>query len=70
MVDIVGTNARHRVLIRYQPEGGDERWDDLDYHDVMEITSRVRDLLAPKGWVIWDYAGPVAAIDTLDELGD
>jgi hypothetical protein len=68
MIDIVGSNGRHRVLIRYQPDGGDERWDDLEYEDVMLIADRLREVSLPNGYILWDFAGPAVEIPGLSEL--
>lgn len=61
LIDIVSANGRHRALLRYRPDGGDERWDDIDYEEVMQIADRLREVSFPNGYVLWDFAGPATA---------
>jgi hypothetical protein len=68
LMDIVGADGRHRALLRYRPDGGDERWDDLDQDDVREIANRLRDLSLPNGYILWEFVGPATSITISDAI--
>lgn len=62
IIDIIGADARHRVLVRSTPDGIDDRWDDLDYDGVMEIVDRVRQMSIANDLPLWDFAGPATSV--------
>lgn len=62
MIDVVGANRRHRVLVRSKPGEINERWDDLDYEGVQLIADRIRKSSMASGAPVWDFAGPMAAL--------
>jgi hypothetical protein len=64
MIDIIGADARHRVLIRSKPEGVTEHWEGLDYDDVQAIADRVRHMAIANGAPLWEFAGPMASLPT------
>jgi hypothetical protein len=67
IIDIIGADARHRVLVRSTPDGIDDRWDDLDYDGVMEIVDRVRQMSIANDLPLWDFAGPATAAPIASE---
>jgi hypothetical protein len=68
LIDIVGADGRHRALLRYRPDGGDERWDDLDQDEVREIANRLRDLSLPNGYILWEVAGAATDVAIADAI--
>lgn len=61
IIDIVGPDARHRVLLRAVPDGPHDRWDDLDYDEVMAIVDRVREMSVDNDFPLWDFGGPATS---------
>ncbi len=62
MIDIVGADARHRVLVRSKPGDIDERWDNIDYDGVQQIADRLRKASTASGVPLLDFAGPMASL--------